>query len=103
MVKKEETNDIIQFLIQQLENIWISMEYCKIDVTTEKSKGQRGDVWISSEKQDSVSFEKNIIALIEAKRRNSNIGDMDWRDAMRQGKKVTKVEFKLLYSYKLYF
>jgi hypothetical protein len=65
MVKKEETNDIIQFLIQQLENIWISMEYCKIAVTTEKSKGQRGDVWISSEKQDSVSFEKKLLLLLK--------------------------------------
>jgi hypothetical protein len=41
------------------------MEYCKIAVTTEKSKGQRGDVWISSEKQDSVSFEKKLLLLLK--------------------------------------
>jgi len=31
-------------------------------------------------------LKKNIIGLIEAKHRKSLVGDIDWRDAMRQGK-----------------
>ena len=84
-MKKEETNDIIQHLIPKLEGIGISKDYCKVDVTTEKTGHKRGDVWISNKKQKETCFEKNIIALMEAKHRNCVIGDMDWRDAMRQG------------------
>lgn len=91
IMKREETNDIIQQLIPAIEKVGISKEYCKIDVTTEKSKNQRGDVWISTVKQGKKDFEDKIIALIEAKHRKCNIGDMDWRDAMYQGKqKATK-------------
>ena len=84
-MKKEEVNDIVQHLVPKLEEIGISKDYCKVDVTTEKTGHKRGDVWISNEKQEERGFEKNIIALIEAKHRNCVIGDMDWRDAMRQG------------------
>ena len=95
MVKKEETNDIIQYLIPALEKVGISKEYCKIDVTTEKSGANRGDVWISSNKQNTrgrgeKGFEAGIIALIEAKHKKTNVGDMDWRDAMRQGMEKAK-------------
>ena len=85
-MKKEETNDIVQFLIPYLEKIGIVRQQCKIDVTTEKTSTKRGDVWISKNEQTHKDFEKNIVALIEAKHRNCKIGDMDWRDAMRQGK-----------------
>ena len=85
-MKKEEANDIIQYLIPALEKIGISRENCKIDVTTEKTGRERGDIWISLKKESNKDFEKNIIALIEAKHKNSTVGDMDWRDAMRQGK-----------------
>ncbi|MDP2797394.1 MAG: N-6 DNA methylase [Methanoregula sp.] len=84
--KKEETNDIIQYLLPLLDQIGISRENCKIDVTTEKNGKKRGDIWISLKKHNQRDFESNIIALIEAKHRNSIIGDIDWRDAMRQGK-----------------
>ena len=84
-MKKEETNDIIQFLIPSLEDLGIEKSKCKIDVTTEKTKRKRGDVWISRLEQSHKYFEKNIIALIEAKHRNCEIGDIDWRDAMKQG------------------
>ena len=95
MVKKEETNDIIQYLIPALEKVGISKEYCKIDVTTEKSGANRGDVWISSNKQNTggrgeKGFEEGIIALIEAKHKKTGVGDMDWRDAMRQGREKVK-------------
>lgn len=86
MGKKEETNDIVQYLIPALESVGISISMCKIDVTTEKSGNKRGDIYISTKPQTDRDFEANIIGLIEAKHRNSNIGDMDWRDAMRQGK-----------------
>ena len=86
LVKKEETNDIIQYLIPKLESIGISREQCKIDVTTEKSGTKRGDIWISLKKQSDKKFEENIICLIEAKHRKSTIGDMDWRNAMSHGR-----------------
>ena len=89
-MKKEETNDIVQFLIPSLENIGIVHQQCKIDVTTEKTGKKRGDVWISREEQTDKDFEKNIVALIEAKHRNCEIGDMDWRDAMKQGKEKAR-------------
>ncbi len=85
-MKKEETNDIFQHLIPKLEQIHIARDYCKIDVTTEKTRHKRGDIWISKKKQTEIGFERNIIGLIEAKHRKCIIGDIDWRDAMRQGK-----------------
>lgn len=89
-MKKEETNDIVQYLIPQLEALEIGRDNCKIDVTTEKSGRTRGDIWISLRKQDDIHFERNIIALIEAKHKKTIIGDMDWRDAMRQGKEKSE-------------
>jgi type I restriction enzyme M protein len=85
-MKKEETNDIVQYLIPTLESLNIPKVNCKVDVTTEKSGMKRGDVWVSLVPQSRIDFEKNIVALIEAKHRNTVIGDIDWRDAMEQGK-----------------
>jgi type I restriction-modification system DNA methylase subunit len=73
-----------------LENNGIVHQQCKIDVTTEKTGKKRGDVWISRDEQTHKDFEKNIVALIEAKHRNCEIGDMDWRDAMKQGKEKAR-------------
>jgi len=84
-MKKEETNDIVQFLIPKLKNLF-PIEHCKIDVTTEKTGKKRGDIWVSTKKQGNKDFEENITGLIEAKHKNSTIGDMDWRDAMKQCK-----------------
>lgn len=84
-MKKEETNDIVQYLIPKLEEIGITKDYCKVDVTTEKTGHKRGDIWVSRKQQMESGFENNIITLIEAKHRNCINGDMDWRDAMRQG------------------
>jgi hypothetical protein len=90
MIKKEETNDIFQYLIPKLEVLGISREYCKIDVIIESGGKKRGDLWISLKKQDQRDFEENIIALIEAKHRKSIVGDGDWRDAMQQGKEKAR-------------
>ena len=84
-MKKEEANDIVQHLLPKLEEISIGKDYCKIDVTTEKTGNKRGDIWVSKKKQTEIGFEENIVAIIEAKHRNCINGDMDWRDAMRQG------------------
>jgi hypothetical protein len=89
-VKRHETNDIVQCLIPQLEDIGIKKVFCKVDVTTEKSGNKRGDIWISTSKYSEKAFEKNIVCLIEAKHRKSNVGDMDWRDAMKQGAEKAK-------------
>ncbi len=89
-MKKEETNDIIQYLIPCLEKLCILREQCKIDVTTEKTGNKRGDVWISRYEQTNKNFEKNIVALIEAKHRNCEIGDQDWREAMKHGKEKAR-------------
>jgi len=89
-MKKTETNDIIQDLLPNIEKLGIPRAKCKIDVTTEKSGKKRGDIWISTKNQDEIDYEKNIVALIEAKHRNSTIGDMDWRDAMQQGKEKAR-------------
>ena len=97
LIKKEETNDIIQHLMPKLDHVDISKEYCKIDVTTENSGSKRGDVWISLKSNEVKTFEKYIICLIEAKHKKSVIGDMDWRDAMSQGK--TKAERQNLNYY----
>lgn len=96
IMKKEEANDIHQFLLPKLDELGILKEYRKIDVTTKKSGCQRGDIWISKSSQPSSSFEKNIISLIEAKHKNATIGDMEWRDAMKQGKEKS-IKQKLNY------
>lgn len=90
-IKKEETNDIVQYLLPYLNELNIQTNQYKIDSTTEQSGRLRGDVWISRLPQSHRDFEKNIVALIEAKHRKCEIGDVEWRDAMRQGKeKATK-------------
>jgi len=90
-MKKTETNDIVQILIPKLEQVGIPTRQCRIDVATEKTGKKRGDIWISKVDQTHNLFEEQIVALIEAKHRNCEIGNMDWRDAMRQGKeKATK-------------
>jgi len=86
-MKKEETNDVIHLLIPKLEKVGIKKENIKFDVSTHQTDRLRGDVWISTSNQENnSSFEKNIIALIEAKHRNCSIGDSDWMDALSQGK-----------------
>jgi type I restriction-modification system DNA methylase subunit len=85
-MKKEETNDIVQNLYDALFDIGIDKKFCKQDVTTKKSLSQRGDVWVSLSENSKKDFEKDIIALIEAKHKKCVIGDIEWQDAMTQGK-----------------
>lgn len=92
MVKKEEANDIVQFLIPKLNQVNISISNCKVDTTVKSSGNYRGDIWVSLKKQTDIDFENNIISLIEAKHRNCNVGDIEWRDAMRQGNEKSKLQ-----------
>lgn len=85
-IKKEESNDIVQCLLPSLFALKIPAAQIKFDTSTELSGRRRGDVWISRRPQSSTAFEKNIIGLIEAKHRKCEIGDIEWRDAMAQGK-----------------
>jgi len=86
MVKKEEANDIIQSIIPKLNDEGILVNHCKIDTSTKKTESKRGDIWISQCEFTDHDFEEKIVALIEAKHKNCNIGDIEWRDAMNQGK-----------------
>jgi len=87
MVKKEETNDILQFLYPQLREVEISISQCKQDVTIKETGRERGDVWISKVNHNKKDFEKEIVCLIEAKHKKCLEEDKDWLDAMKQGKK----------------
>ncbi|MFH1824795.1 MAG: N-6 DNA methylase [Candidatus Firestonebacteria bacterium] len=97
LMKREETNDIVQNLYDLLKDVGIDKKFCKQDVTTQHTLTKRGDVWISlfgnSNKKE---FEKNIIALIEAKHKKCIIGDRDWKDAMKHGE-VKSLKQKLNY------
>lgn len=96
--KKEEANDIVQFLRPALEKVGIATENCKFDTRTDKTGRNRGDVWVSRQKQPSATFEKDIIALIEAKHCNCDLGDMDWRDAMAHGKSKAQTQGLTYYA-----
>ena len=87
LIKREEANDIIQYLMPKLEHNGILLEQCKIDTTTEQSGHKRGDIWISLKKQSEGGFEDNIVCLIEAKHKKTAINDAEWRVAMEHGKK----------------
>lgn len=101
-----ETNDIIQYLIPELRRLEIPKANCKVDVATERSGRKRGDIWISLKKQLNKNFERNIVALIEAKHKNSIIGDIDWRNAMSQGKQKAQeqeLNYYIVTNCKSYF
>lgn len=90
-MKREETNDIVQNLYDLLKEVGIDKKFCKQDVTTQRTLTQRGDVWISlSNNSNKKDFEKNIIALVEAKHKKCVIGDYEWRDAMKHGKEKSE-------------
>jgi type I restriction enzyme M protein len=87
MTRKQEQTDIDQFLYPQLDGKGIKREQVRRDTTTRKTKSFRGDLWISTELHDSPVYEEHIVALIECKTHKCNIGDLDWQDAVNQGKK----------------
>jgi len=91
---KQETSNIIHNLLPSLEDVNIPIVNIKVDVSTKKTNPLRGDIWISKEPSNSNKWEKNIIALIEAKSKHTTVGSRDWNDAMRQGKE--KAEFQEL-------
>lgn len=78
-------NDIKDLLVPILKENDIINNY-KVDTATAKTTPKRGDIWISSSNSDDSNFEKNIVALIEVKHKNSNIDDADWLEGMKHGK-----------------
>lgn len=93
MAKQEATN-IIHNLLPHLEAVNIPILNIKVDVSTKLTSPLRGDVWISTEPSNSRIWEKNIIALIEAKSLHATIGSKDWNTAIKHGKQ--KAEFQEL-------
>lgn len=83
---KQEASDILHNLLPHLEAVNIPIVNIKVDVVTKKTNPLRGDVWISKEQSSSRSWEKNIIALIEAKALSTMPNSRDWIEAMRQGR-----------------
>ena len=75
--KKQETSNIIHNLLPYLEAVNIPIINIKVDVSTKKTSPLRGDVWISKEPSNSHLWEKNIIALIEAKTKDTTVGSKD--------------------------
>lgn len=49
-------------------------------------------MWVSKKSQRLPEFEKNLIALIEAKHKNTVIGDIEWREAMKHGREKAKTQ-----------
>lgn len=91
---KQEASNIIHNLLPHLEAVNIPILNIKVDVSTKNTSPLRGDIWISTEPSSSRSWEKNIIALIEAKSIHTAIGSRDWNIAMKDGKQ--KAEFQEL-------
>lgn len=86
-MKREETTDIIHNFYRQLKEVDIDLAFTKQDVATKKTTPYRGDLWISSVPNNKNSWEKNIVALVEAKPRHTKLGDKDWEEAKSDGKK----------------
>lgn len=83
MTKKQhkEANDIVHYLLPKLSNLGFNFE---VDSATINSGRLRGDCWLLDE--------TNKIGLIEAKPTDTVIGDMNWKDAMRQGRLKATIE-----------
>ena len=86
-MKREETTDIIHNFYRQLKEVDIDLAFTKQDVATKKTTPYRGDLWISSVPNNKNSWEKNIVALVEAKPIHTKLGDKDWEKAKSDGKK----------------
>lgn len=89
-MKKEETTDIVQYIYNQLEKVGINKVFTKQDTSTKRTLFKRGDIWISLSENTKPDFEKNIIALVEAKHKKCVIGDKEWKIAMEDGRIKTE-------------
>src|ERR1035438_1424891 len=90
--KKQEATEVLQLLLPRLEDADIPIVNIKTDTSTRKTGAMRGDVWISREQFTSPRFERDIIALIEAKTAVTIPGSMDWNDAFTKGKKKAALQ-----------
>lgn len=89
-MSKQEVTDIIQNFYSKLKEKEIDLALTKQDVSTSKTKPLRGDLWISTSLNSSASWERNIIALVEAKSKHSKLDDRDWIIAKKDGQKKAK-------------
>ncbi|SKD28394.1 N-6 DNA methylase [Mycobacteroides abscessus subsp. massiliense] len=85
-LKKTEADDIVTYLIPELEEAGIDVKYLRIDQGTTNTGAKRGDIWISRSPKTGKYFERDIVALIEAKHRSATLSSMAWRDAMAHGR-----------------
>ena len=89
----KQINELKLGNIETLDWYIVNSYVWKLDILTRTSNVIEGWPLTMEERveQTDKHFEDNIVALIEAKHHKSEVGDMDWRDAMRQGKeKATK-------------
>ena len=93
-MSKQEASNIIHNLLPHLEAVNIPIINIKVDVSTKKTTPLRGDIWVSKEPAHSSKWERNIIALIEAKAQHTTVGSKDWLNAIKQGKE--KAQFQEL-------
>ena len=98
-MKKEETTDIVQYIYDDLKKVGIDKIFTKQDTSTQRTLTARADIWISLSEKTKSDFEKNIIALVEAKHRKCILGDKEWKLAMTDGKRKAETKVKLLYCY----
>jgi len=87
MGTKEETTDIVQNFYPKLKELEIDLALTKQDVATKKTNPLRGDLWISTVLNNRPNWEKNIVALIEAKPIQCKLDDKDWLVAKEDGQK----------------
>lgn len=90
--KSHEATDVLHLLLPQIEAVDIPIINIKTDTSTRKTKNLRGDVWISREPFYAKDWEREIVALIEAKPSHILTGTKEWTDAIRQGRRKASLQ-----------
>lgn len=90
--KSHEATDVLHLLLPQIEAVDIPIINIKTDTSTRKTKNLRGDIWISREPFYSKDWEREIVALIEAKPSHILIGTKEWNDAIKQGRTKASIQ-----------
>jgi len=85
--RRREATDIDQHVYTRFEEVGIPRSHVRRDIATMASGRQRGDLWVSRSPDESANFEDKIVALIECKDQFTTLLDLDWQDAMEQGRK----------------
>jgi hypothetical protein len=91
-MKRQEATDILHLLLPQLEAVDIPIINIKTDTSTLKTRNLRGDVWISREPFISPYWEREIVALIEAKTPHVTQKSTDWGKAVKDGNRKASLQ-----------